>query len=84
MKEEYCLYEKGYLANGNTDNIILEYKKKGDNYEFIFYNPYSPYLPDWSSTSLMTPLQFINYIYSELYINETEYKSLHKKLLKNK
>ena len=80
MKDEYCLYDTVYLANGNKENIILEYKKKGDNYEFLVYNLYIPYLPDWNFRSVMTRLQFINYIYSELYINETEYKSLQSKL----
>ena len=84
MKDEYCLYDTGYLANGNKENLILEYKKKGDNYEFLVYNPYIPYLPNWNFRSLMTRLQFINYLYSELYINNGERKSLQKNKTKNK
>lgn len=81
---KYNLYESGDLANKN--NLILAYKRKGENYEFLIFNPVttisngvartSHICPNMDSPSLMTYLQFINYLYAELYINKSQYKSL--------
>lgn len=84
---KYNLYESGDLTN--KDNLILAYKRKEENYEFLIFNPVttisngvartSHICPDMDSPTIMTYLQFTNYLYSELYINKTEYKSLHSK-----
>jgi hypothetical protein len=87
---KYNLYESGDLTN--KDNLILAYKRKGENYEFLIFNPVttisngvartSHICPDMDLPSLMTYMQFINYLYSELYINNGEHKSLQKTKLK--
>lgn len=78
------LSQSGELTN--KDNFILTYIKKGEQYEFLIYKPFTTKIKDNERTShicpnvdgatLMTYKQFINYLYTELYIELNDFLNL--------
>jgi hypothetical protein len=58
---------KGELTN--KDNFLLKYEKKGGEYEFFVYKPITKEV----SPQKMNYEQFINYLYAELYLDDTQY-----------
>ena len=78
------LPQNGELTN--KDNFILTYKKKGEQYEFIVYKPFtttidgnertSHIFPNIDGATLLTYNQFINYLYAELYIELVDFLNL--------
>lgn len=73
--------QKGELTNKN--NFILKYEKKGGEYEFFVYVPAIKELSESNqikyicinkdSPQKMPYKQFINYLYAELYLDDTQY-----------
>ena len=72
--------QKGELKN--AQNLKLTYEKKGDNYEFFVYKPINVNVSYGKTTysclnescpNKMTYSQFINYLYTELYLNDKDY-----------
>jgi hypothetical protein len=78
------LSQNGELTN--KDNFILTYIKKGEQYEFLVYKPFTTTMdgnertshicPNVDGAVLMTYNQFINYLYAELYIEEVDFLNL--------
>jgi hypothetical protein len=72
---------KGEFTNSN--NLLLKYEKVGNNYEFFVYEPISREVSGYKQTKFVCknsdcPLkmnyqQFINYLYSELYLDDKKY-----------
>ena len=72
---------KGELTN--KDNFLLKYEKKGGEYEFFVYKPITKEVSGYNQIKhvclnkdcpqKMTYEQFINYLYAELYLDDTQY-----------
>jgi hypothetical protein len=72
---------KGELTN--KDNFLLKYEKKGGEYEFFVYKPITKEVSGYNQIKhvclnkdcpqKMTYEQFINYLYAELYLDDTKY-----------
>ena len=72
---------KGELTN--KDNFLLKYEKKGGEYEFLVYKPITKEVSGYNQIKhvclnkdcpqKMTYEQFINYLYAELYLDDTQY-----------
>jgi len=72
---------KGELTN--KDNFLLQYEKKGGKYEFFVYKPITKEVSGYNQIKhvclnkdcpqKMTYEQFINYLYAELYLDDTKY-----------
>ena len=72
---------KGELTN--KDNLLLKYHKVGSNYEFYVYEPISKEVSGYNQIKFvcknsdcalkMNYKEFINYLYSELYLDDKKY-----------
>lgn len=72
---------KGELTN--KDNFLLKYEKKGGEYEFFVYKPITKEVSGYNQIKhvclnkdcpqKMNYEQFINYLYAELYLDDTQY-----------
>ena len=72
---------KGELTN--KDNFLLKYEKRGGEYEFLVYKPITKEVSGYNQIKhvclnkdcpqKMTYEQFINYLYAELYLDDTQY-----------
>jgi DNA repair protein RadC len=72
---------KGELTNKN--NFLLKYEKKGGEYEFFVYKPITKEVSGYNQIKhvclnkdcpqKMNYEQFINYLYAELYLDDTQY-----------
>jgi hypothetical protein len=72
---------KGELTN--RDNLLLKYQKVGSNYEFYVYEPISKEVSGYNQIKFvcknsdcalkMNYKEFINYLYSELYLDDKKY-----------
>lgn len=72
---------KGELTN--KDNFLLKYEKKGSDYEFFVYKPITKEISGYNQINhvclnkdcpqKMNYEQFINYLYAELYLDDTQY-----------
>lgn len=72
---------KGELTN--RDNLLLKYQKVGSNYEFYVYEPISKEVSGYNQTKYvcknsdcalkMNYKEFINYLYSELYLDDKKF-----------
>lgn len=73
--------QKGELTN--KDNFLLKYEKNGDMYEFYIYKPETKKVSGYNQKKhicvnsecphKMSYQQFINYLYSELYLDDRKY-----------
>lgn len=72
---------KGELTN--RDNLLLKYQKVGSNYEFYIYEPIVKKVSEYNQTKYvcknsdcalkMNYKEFINYLYSELYLDDKKF-----------
>ena len=72
---------KGELTN--RDNLLLKYQKVGSNYEFYVYEPISKEVSGYNQIKFvcknldcalkMNYKEFINYLYSELYLDDKKF-----------
>lgn len=72
---------KGELTN--RDNLLLKYQKVGSNYEFYIYEPIVKKVSGYNQTKYvcknsdcalkMNYKEFINYLYSELYLDDKKF-----------
>ena len=74
---------KGELTN--KDNLLLKYQKNGSEYEFYIYEPVTKNVSAYQQNKYlcknkdcpikMTYNQFINYLYTETYLDDLEYEN---------